>query len=113
MTDFATPTDLLNNRGLIANPEAFAREKAAASWLYLCAEQFASRAGAPLARPAAFPRARGVSRGRPGRGARGDREAWLDPVRSDRGRRPESRSDAARAGRRLRAGLVRHALRAP
>src|SRR2546422_9650488 len=27
MTDFATPTDLLNNRGLIADPEAFSREE--------------------------------------------------------------------------------------
>ena len=24
MTDFETPTDLMNNRGLIADPEAFA-----------------------------------------------------------------------------------------
>src|SRR5438309_6752749 len=45
MTDFATPTDLLNNRGLVANPEAFAREKAAASWLFLCGEEFASMEG--------------------------------------------------------------------
>src|SRR3954454_25415560 len=45
MTDFATPTDLLNNRGLIADPEAFAREKRAASWLYLCGEEFASVEG--------------------------------------------------------------------
>src|SRR5438067_6966095 len=45
MTDFATPTDLLNNRGLIADPEAFAREKGAASWLYLCGEEFASMEG--------------------------------------------------------------------
>src|SRR5437763_6108882 len=46
MTDFAAPTDLLNNRGLIADPEAFAREKGAASWLYLCGEEFASVEGA-------------------------------------------------------------------
>src|SRR6266487_6820931 len=45
MTDFATPTDLLNNRGLIADPEAFAREKGAASWLYLCGEEFATMEG--------------------------------------------------------------------
>ena len=45
MTDFATPTDLRNNRGLIADPEAFAREKGAASWLYLCGEEFASVEG--------------------------------------------------------------------
>ena len=41
MTDFETPTDLMNNRGLIADPEAFAREKGAASWLFLCGEEFA------------------------------------------------------------------------
>ena len=46
MTDFETPTDLMNNRGLIADPEAFAREKGAASWLFLCGEEFASRRAA-------------------------------------------------------------------
>ena len=45
MTDFETPTDLMNNRGLIADPEAFAREKGAASWLFLCGEEFASMEG--------------------------------------------------------------------
>jgi hypothetical protein len=45
MTDFETPTDLMNNRGLIADPEAFAREKGAASWLFLCGEEFASAEG--------------------------------------------------------------------
>src|SRR5437868_12788348 len=45
MTDFATPTDLMNNRGLVSDPEAFAREKGAASWLYLCGEEFASMEG--------------------------------------------------------------------
>src|SRR4051795_3550828 len=45
MTDFETPTGLLNNRGLIADPEAFAREKGAASWLYLCGEEFAAMEG--------------------------------------------------------------------
>jgi hypothetical protein len=45
MSSFETPTDLMNNRGLIANPEAFAREKGAASWLYLCGEEFASMEG--------------------------------------------------------------------
>jgi hypothetical protein len=42
---FETPTDLMNNRGLIADPGAFAREKGAASWLYLCGEEFASMEG--------------------------------------------------------------------
>src|ERR1700756_380577 len=45
MSTFETPTDLMNNRGLIAGPEAFAREKGAASWLYLCGEEFASMEG--------------------------------------------------------------------
>ena len=35
----------MHNRGLIADPEAFARERAAASWLYLCGEEFASVEG--------------------------------------------------------------------
>ena len=45
MADFETPADLMNNRGLIADPEAFARETGAASWLYLCGEDFASMEG--------------------------------------------------------------------
>jgi hypothetical protein len=45
MTDFETPTDLMNNRGLIADPEAFARENGAASWLFLCGEEFATMEG--------------------------------------------------------------------
>lgn len=45
MTDFETPTDLMHNRGLIADPAAFAREKGAASWLFLCGEEFASMEG--------------------------------------------------------------------
>jgi hypothetical protein len=42
---FEKPTDLMHNRGLIADPEAFARETGAASWLYLCGEEFASMDG--------------------------------------------------------------------
>jgi protein tyrosine phosphatase (PTP) superfamily phosphohydrolase (DUF442 family) len=45
VSTFETPTELMNNRGLIADPEAFAREKGAASWLYLCGEEFASMEG--------------------------------------------------------------------
>src|SRR6476659_6389533 len=45
MTDFETPTDLMTNRGLIADTETFAREKGAASWLFLCGEEFASMEG--------------------------------------------------------------------
>jgi hypothetical protein len=42
---FEKPADLMHNRGLIADPEAFARETGAASWLYLCGEEFASMDG--------------------------------------------------------------------
>ena len=45
MAEFETPTDLMHNRGLIDDPEAFARERDAASWLYLCGEEFASMDG--------------------------------------------------------------------
>jgi len=45
MTAFETPTDLMNNRGLVADPVAFARERGAASWLFLCGEEFASVEG--------------------------------------------------------------------
>ena len=45
MPGFETPTDLTHNRGLIADPAEFAREKSAASWLYLCGEEFASTEG--------------------------------------------------------------------
>jgi hypothetical protein len=45
VTGFETPTGLMNNRGPIADPEAFAREKGAASWLFLCGEEFASMEG--------------------------------------------------------------------
>jgi hypothetical protein len=42
---FETPTDLTNNRGLISDPRALARERGAASWLYLCGDDFASTEG--------------------------------------------------------------------
>lgn len=45
MSGFETPTDLAHNRSLIADPEAFAREQGAASWLFLCGEEFASMDG--------------------------------------------------------------------
>jgi hypothetical protein len=45
MTGFVGPTDLMNNRGLIDDPEGFAREKGAASWLFLCGDEFASMEG--------------------------------------------------------------------
>src|SRR5205807_9391397 len=45
MARFDTPTDLSFNRGPIADPDAFAKERDAASWLYLCGEEFAAMDG--------------------------------------------------------------------
>jgi hypothetical protein len=45
MTAFDAPTDMIFNRGLIADPEAFAREAGAVSWLYLCGAEFAAMEG--------------------------------------------------------------------
>jgi hypothetical protein len=45
MVDFESPTDLKFNRGPIADPEAFARDANAASWLFLCGEDFAAMEG--------------------------------------------------------------------
>ena len=45
MTDFQVPSDFDYNRGLIADPDAFARDANAASWLYLCGEEFAAMEG--------------------------------------------------------------------
>ena len=45
MAEFETPAGLAFNREAIADPEAFAREAEAASWLYLCGEEFASMDG--------------------------------------------------------------------
>lgn len=45
MTDFQSPADLKHNQGLIADPDAFAREVNAASWLFLCGEEFAAMEG--------------------------------------------------------------------
>ena len=45
MSEFATPTDLVHNRGPIADPAAFAEEAGAASWLYLCGDEFAAMDG--------------------------------------------------------------------
>lgn len=42
---FLSPTDLKHNRGLIADPAAFAKDAGAASWLYLCGEEFAAMEG--------------------------------------------------------------------
>lgn len=45
MSDFEGPKGLSHNRGLIADPAAFAKEAGAASWLYLCGEEFAAMEG--------------------------------------------------------------------
>ena len=45
MTEFSKPADLIHNRGAISDPAAFARGANAASWLYLCGEEFAAMDG--------------------------------------------------------------------
>ena len=45
MADFTGPAEMSFNRGPIADPEAFAREASAASWLYLCGDEFAAMDG--------------------------------------------------------------------
>jgi hypothetical protein len=45
MAEFETPTGLIHNRGLIEDPDGFARQHDAASWLFLCGEAFASTEG--------------------------------------------------------------------
>src|SRR3954464_7983583 len=45
MSGFESPSGYSFNRGLIEGPAAFAREHDAASWLYLCGEEFASADG--------------------------------------------------------------------
>ena len=45
MAEFESPADLMFNRGLVGDPDAFAREADAASWLFLCGDEFASMDG--------------------------------------------------------------------
>jgi hypothetical protein len=45
VVEFQSPTDLIHNRGLIADPAAFAEVAGAASWLYLCGDEFAEMEG--------------------------------------------------------------------
>jgi hypothetical protein len=45
MSDFGGPVDVTFNRGRINDPAAFAREAGAASWLFLCGEEFAAMDG--------------------------------------------------------------------
>lgn len=42
MARFEVPDDLTFNRGAIADPTGYAEETGAASWLYLCGEEWAS-----------------------------------------------------------------------
>ena len=45
MASFEVPDDLIHNRGLVADPAAFARDNGAASWLFLCGDEFAATEG--------------------------------------------------------------------
>jgi hypothetical protein len=45
MGDFEAPADLTFNAEPIADPQAFARDANAASWLFLCGEEFAAMGG--------------------------------------------------------------------
>jgi hypothetical protein len=45
VADFSSPTDLVHNWGLVSDPEALAHETDAASWLFLCGEEFAEMDG--------------------------------------------------------------------
>jgi hypothetical protein len=45
MVEFESPAELKFNRGLIADPDGFARDASAASWLFLCGEEFAAVEG--------------------------------------------------------------------
>ena len=45
MTSFEVPADLTFNRGPVADPEALAHDVGAASWLFLCGDEFAAMDG--------------------------------------------------------------------
>lgn len=45
MSEFESPQGLVFNRGLISDPGAFARDAGAASWLFLCGDEFAAMDG--------------------------------------------------------------------
>jgi hypothetical protein len=45
MSGAGTHREMIYNRGRIEDPAAFARENGAASWLYLCGEEFAALEG--------------------------------------------------------------------
>lgn len=45
MTAFDVPDDLSFNRGPVSDPAAFAKDAGAASWLFLCGDEFAAMDG--------------------------------------------------------------------
>ena len=45
MTELSELDNLLHNRGLVQDPQAFADDFGAVSWLFLCGEEFASMDG--------------------------------------------------------------------
>lgn len=45
MSEFQLPADLIHNTSAIEDPVAYARDNGAASWLYLCGEEFAAMDG--------------------------------------------------------------------
>src|SRR5688572_4442587 len=45
MADFSALRDLTFNRGPVTDPKALATETSAASWLFLCGEEFAAMDG--------------------------------------------------------------------
>jgi hypothetical protein len=45
MAEFTKPADLIHNRGPVRDPAAFAGDAHAASWLFLCGEEFAAMDG--------------------------------------------------------------------
>jgi hypothetical protein len=45
MPDFKLPADILYNRGLVQDPEAYVRERGVASWLFLVGDEFAAMPG--------------------------------------------------------------------
>src|SRR4051794_36667584 len=45
MAEFQSPKGLKHNRGLIADPGAFAKDAGAESWLFLCGKEFAAMEG--------------------------------------------------------------------
>jgi hypothetical protein len=45
MPEFRLPEDLMFNRGPVQDPEAYAKERGCASWLFLVGDEFASMPG--------------------------------------------------------------------